>query len=105
GCGYRQVDKGGSPYMKRNLGDPVEALPAFGAPGSRFIGIAPEAAIIDNFYTGKQRSQGTGGGRLGCPALAADQNPADARIDCVQYERSSHALLSDNSGKWENRWH
>ena len=105
GGGNGQVHKGGGADMMGNFGCAAEAFLAFGAPGVRLVGVAAKAAIIDDFHFGEQGGQCTRRSGFCCAAFAADQHTADACVNGIQDERTSHALLSYNCSKWKNRWH
>jgi hypothetical protein len=77
-------------------------LAAARTPGSR---VATEGAVGDRFDLGQERGQGAGGSGLGRAAFAPDEHSADLGVNSVEYQSASHALLSDDGGKWENRWH
>jgi len=69
----------------------------------RRVGV--EAAAGDHFDLGQQRRQRAHRGRLGRPALAADEHAADARIDRAGQQRLAQRLLADDRGEGEHRRH
>ena len=62
-------------------------------------------ASIHRFNRRQQGRQTPGGGRFGRAAFAPDQDTADQRMDCIQDQRSLHALLADNRGEWIDDLH
>jgi hypothetical protein len=57
------------------------------------------ASATTNFGEGK------GAGRGQRAALAANQNPADARVDRIEHQGATHALLADDGGERVNHAH
>jgi hypothetical protein len=76
---------------------------ALGAPRRGLIGIATEGTIRHYFDLRQQRSQRSGGGRLGRAALAPNEHATDLGMDGVKYQSAFHTLLSYNSRKRKNR--
>jgi hypothetical protein len=81
------------------------AFLAFGAPGGGLFGIASEAAVVHNSDAWKKGGKRARRSGLGRAAFAADQHAADARINGIQYQGASHALLSNDGCKWVDGWH
>ena len=100
----RQVDEWRNALTSLNLTVPSTCLASV-AHAERVVIETGKGASIHRFYRWQKGCQTPGGGRLGRTAFAPDQHAADQRMDCVQNQRSLHALLTDNRGEWINDLH
>jgi hypothetical protein len=69
------------------------------------IRITTKAAILYDRDSRQQCRQCARHSRLGRPALSTNQYPADAGVNSIQDQGTSHALLTDDSSKWVDSWH
>jgi hypothetical protein len=77
----------------------AQAHSALVAQRLKFVRIASELAAFHGALFRQQTGKRPDCGRLRCPPVTADQDPANRRIDRVQEQRELHALLADDSAK------
>jgi hypothetical protein len=67
-------------------------------------GVTAKTAVSNHVDIRQQRCQSARCRAFGRATLAAYQNPANLRTDGVEDQGAFHALLSDDSGKWEDQF-
>ena len=83
GSGNRQVHEWCGFGYRHQFFTFFSAFTALGAPGGRFVGIAPKPAVVHHFHVGQQGRQCPGSRGFGRAAFPADEHTPDARINGV----------------------